>query len=245
MLTYYGRSLYNALSYLYPHHTWLPWKFRHLPRDWSSDLDNQRSYLEWARGELKLSNLAGWYSVKASVFRKVCGRSIIGPKYNDSLRNMLYSVYSEHPWEDSKFVHLNKPRKAWGDVTVRRRIFETAMKNLSLASPRELASVKVSEFIRASGAQSLIYNRYNGSLEAAISDTYPELGIPPPKARQKRGYARRDPDAVARIFAFLKDDEMQRNWLVALSEKLNLEKISQLSSHSSQDFLAYGGALKR
>ncbi len=50
---YYGNSLCQALSVVYPEYNWQFWKFGKVPGGFWSNESNVKQYLEWLRGELK------------------------------------------------------------------------------------------------------------------------------------------------------------------------------------------------
>jgi hypothetical protein len=58
---------YPMLSALYPDYTWLPWKFIQSPKNYWSDISNQRMFLDWAGKQLGLNELNNWYGVHVKV----------------------------------------------------------------------------------------------------------------------------------------------------------------------------------
>eukprot|EP01027_Heterolobosea_sp_BB2_P007022 GEZU01010507.1.p2 GENE.GEZU01010507.1~~GEZU01010507.1.p2 ORF type:complete len:164 (-),score=41.19 GEZU01010507.1:491-982(-) len=50
LLREYGNSLQRVLSAVYPHHPWLPWRFKHVRT--FGDPSNQKLFMEWAGEQL-------------------------------------------------------------------------------------------------------------------------------------------------------------------------------------------------
>ena len=48
---YYGGSLYNALSDLYPDQRWLPWRFACVPHNFWKNKEHRRQYFDWIRSK--------------------------------------------------------------------------------------------------------------------------------------------------------------------------------------------------
>eukprot|EP01122_Echinamoeba_exundans_P016050 TRINITY_DN8020_c0_g1_i1.p1 TRINITY_DN8020_c0_g1~~TRINITY_DN8020_c0_g1_i1.p1 ORF type:complete len:456 (-),score=51.34 TRINITY_DN8020_c0_g1_i1:344-1711(-) len=240
LLTHYGRSLYTALSQIYPEHEWKPWMFHKLPKEWASKIENQRLYLDWTAHQLGFSNLDGWYSVSRDQFTKRFGRGILGQIYNDSIHKMLLTVYPEHPWVSSRFQRLSAARTSWKDPEVRKRTFQIALDKLSLKTIEDLASVKVADFVRATGAATLIYGRYKGSLLLALQDTYPDITFPnlidTSQSKSRRVYKRRDPTEESKRVSLLKDTAKQRLWLENLMKDRQIKSLPDLAEISSQEF---------
>jgi hypothetical protein len=68
LLTKFGNSPSLLLSTVYPEYDWLPWKFYKGPKNFWTDLKNQRKFLDWAGKQLNVKDFSDWYSVTHKVF---------------------------------------------------------------------------------------------------------------------------------------------------------------------------------
>ncbi len=56
------------LSTLYPEFDWLPWKWNFgCPKNFWSDLKNQRKCLDWGEKELGIKEKSDWYKISVKV----------------------------------------------------------------------------------------------------------------------------------------------------------------------------------
>jgi hypothetical protein len=67
LLYFYSNSLIKLLTATFPNYEWLPWKFQSSPRDFWTDVNNQRKFMEWAAKELKIKEMSDWYQVTLKV----------------------------------------------------------------------------------------------------------------------------------------------------------------------------------
>ncbi len=63
----YNGSLYYLLCMVYPEYEWLPWKFHFVPKEFWTDMKNQRNFLDWAGKQLNYINKEDWYKITVSV----------------------------------------------------------------------------------------------------------------------------------------------------------------------------------
>ena len=62
MLQLHNSSLAHLLSVVYPDYNWLPWKFSATPKNYWSEPENQRKFIEWAGKQLKIKDMSDWYT---------------------------------------------------------------------------------------------------------------------------------------------------------------------------------------
>jgi hypothetical protein len=60
---HYQDSVSNAVMQTFPHHAWLPWKFKLTPRGYWNSIENQRKFVDWFAAEHGIKNVTDWYSV--------------------------------------------------------------------------------------------------------------------------------------------------------------------------------------
>jgi len=65
------------VSTAFPQHSWLPWKFGHVPPNFWQNDDNCRTYLTWLSKELKFTSTEDWYNVTKFTFLKSFGTNIM------------------------------------------------------------------------------------------------------------------------------------------------------------------------
>ena len=64
---YYNNSFHKLLAKLFPEYDWLPWKFNNCTRNFWSDMNNQKKFMEWAGKELGIKEMSDWYKVSTNV----------------------------------------------------------------------------------------------------------------------------------------------------------------------------------
>ena len=107
--TYYGGSLFFALSSLYPQHNWEFWRFDKIPQHvWQSDLSLLRQLVENKLApKLNVEHIDDWLNVSTSSFIKAGGRAII--EHYGGIQNVLRLIYPEYPWD--QMAHLKTPSR--------------------------------------------------------------------------------------------------------------------------------------
>jgi hypothetical protein len=95
----YGSSLIKALQTIYPEHTWLPWRFSHVPRGFWNDLANRRAFMKWlSHEELKFGDdLSKWYTFDFARLKDF-GAVTLLRQYSNSPLKLLKSIYPSHSW---------------------------------------------------------------------------------------------------------------------------------------------------
>ena len=69
----YSGNLLTALQDAYPHHTWMPWKFKNVPRGYWSNHDNVVTYMTWLSQTLGHTSKHDWYKVTRQMIEKNYG----------------------------------------------------------------------------------------------------------------------------------------------------------------------------
>jgi hypothetical protein len=104
---YYGGSLANTLSSIYPQHSWYPWKFQRVEYRFWENKDNQKRFIHWLSKELQIFHLEDWYRVSLKDIQRVAPTTLF--IYQKGLATVLSDLYPQHPWElaklSSQYVH--------------------------------------------------------------------------------------------------------------------------------------------
>ena len=57
-------SLQHALKSIYPNYEWIPWKFSVTPKNYWSNIENQRKYFDWLSNKMNIKSNEDWYNIK-------------------------------------------------------------------------------------------------------------------------------------------------------------------------------------
>lgn len=101
LLRHYKKSLFKALTSVYPEYNWKQWRFwthSPLPKGYWEKEENIKSALDDVYDELKMSNLLEFQHVPFSYFRKI-GLLHLLEKYG-GLYPLLYQYYPNIKWPD-------------------------------------------------------------------------------------------------------------------------------------------------
>eukprot|EP01114_Cavostelium_apophysatum_P014087 TRINITY_DN3560_c0_g1_i1.p1 TRINITY_DN3560_c0_g1~~TRINITY_DN3560_c0_g1_i1.p1 ORF type:complete len:697 (-),score=96.12 TRINITY_DN3560_c0_g1_i1:32-2122(-) len=100
LLSHFQRSPGRAITSVYPDYKWNPAKFRTLntrPRNFWSDLSNQRNFFDSLQEQLSISHWRQWFNITAEDVRKNGGAGVLD-QHRNSLIDALSSIYPEHDW---------------------------------------------------------------------------------------------------------------------------------------------------
>ena len=98
-LSKYRGSLRRGLEDIYPHHSWIPWKFRQVPIGYWEKAKNIQDYVRWLTNELEIKKLADWYRIALKSLEKV---TQITPFRTKGIVSMLQGAYPNHNWDVDK-----------------------------------------------------------------------------------------------------------------------------------------------
>jgi hypothetical protein len=162
----FADSIYNTLQTLYSEFTWHPWLFKHAPRKFWRNQNNQRKYFEWLEEELGIENKEQWYTVKESEVMERGGSSLF-ILYHRSLPAALLSVFPEYGFLPWKFSHI--PARFWTDIKNQRRYFDWIADEHGIETQRDWYNLKLEDF----QCESLM-QQYDYSFIKALPSIYPE-----------------------------------------------------------------------
>lgn len=142
-------------------------------RSWPLPPDYRRRFI--TRLGLKLGvqddDLSGWYRVTKSEFRRVGGTTALA-YFENSLPALLKGIFSEHPWDDSKF-RVSKTRSQRSFDNHRKRVIEIGAKlGISPTNLSDWYRVSYTDFVRLGGSSILPY--YNSSISTILTSLFPE-----------------------------------------------------------------------
>jgi hypothetical protein len=174
-------SLEGLLRVTYPDHPWQPWRFPYVPHGYWEQLENQRSFLDWAIDQLsqekvdpkdESKKLALWYGVEKLAVKNLGGTRLMNI-YGDSLERTLGSVYPAHEFLPWKFRSAS--RLCWTDRANHRRFFEHLASDLgwSTASPEPWYQIS-SEIVAEHDGSSLLQRYYGNSVTHATMEVFKE-----------------------------------------------------------------------
>lgn len=97
---FYGGSLPKALNDMYPHHTWLPWRFSATSRGFWNSIDNRKQFLLWVSQQLSLdkTDLSAWFNVSKQQLDHLGGSGLL-EIYGNSLLSLLKATFPEQDWD--------------------------------------------------------------------------------------------------------------------------------------------------
>jgi hypothetical protein len=74
MKRHYNQSIMRALQDVFPHHTWLPWKFAKVPAGYWETKAHKVQFVHWLEQQLKIHNLTDWYAVPTRTVNEYGGK---------------------------------------------------------------------------------------------------------------------------------------------------------------------------
>jgi hypothetical protein len=147
-------NMSDAISDAYPEHQWYPWRFAMVPKGYWDTKENQRKFFDYAMKELRLKTMEDWEQVTEIELILLGGGSMLMHKHNNSVKNAIQYVYSEHEW------YPRRPRDPTFSKTERkaeeRAWLEWAAKKLGLLTLDDWYRVTVQEFKDLGGRLSLV-----------------------------------------------------------------------------------------
>jgi hypothetical protein len=100
---YYNNSLQAALKDLYPEHTWYPWQFKTVHRNFWTSIENQRAFLEHVAQQMGIQDMEGWYDVTQLDLQARHGSGLLA-YYKGNVAEAVMKVFPTHSWDPLLFV---------------------------------------------------------------------------------------------------------------------------------------------
>jgi hypothetical protein len=71
LLSIYNDSPPLLITSVFPEYNLLPWKFATIPRNFWSNVANQRKFFDWASEQLGIKEHTDWYKIRIKVDNKM------------------------------------------------------------------------------------------------------------------------------------------------------------------------------
>lgn len=139
LISFYGHSLFKALSSIYTTYDWKAWRFKYnsVPDGFWKNYSNQIAFMEDMGKKLGVnypmnfeSNWKEWYNVKKSDITENGGGGLLS-LYNNSPSKLVMTIYSQYPWNPSEFQVA--PNGHWKSVANQRTFFDNLAKTIGIS----------------------------------------------------------------------------------------------------------------
>jgi hypothetical protein len=159
----------RGLQCAYSDHKWLLWKFKQpIPAVFWDTEANCRDFLESLGQELGFKTMEDWYNVKADDIRSYSGYGLL-LKYNNSVVNVLKSVFAEHDWIVWNFSMV--PHQYWDSFKNHVEFFTRLSKKLGFTTLDDWYGISSNQICKNGGVTLL--ERYKGSPLKALEAVFP------------------------------------------------------------------------
>eukprot|EP01114_Cavostelium_apophysatum_P017721 TRINITY_DN5331_c0_g1_i3.p1 TRINITY_DN5331_c0_g1~~TRINITY_DN5331_c0_g1_i3.p1 ORF type:complete len:845 (-),score=169.37 TRINITY_DN5331_c0_g1_i3:2211-4745(-) len=165
LLNHYEGSLIRCLRTAFPSEKWNPLDFSHVPSNYWSDIEHQRTFLNKLAETLKLSSRSDWAFVTAAAVQKNGGSGLLD-FYGGSLLRCLQAVFPNENWKQKKL-----PNNYWDDLNRQLEHLEDYAKKNDISDWFLWTAVSKADFLRKGGSQQLIAK--HGSLLQVLRAVYP------------------------------------------------------------------------
>jgi hypothetical protein len=105
VINHYKSSLYKMLQSLYPSYNWKADKFVNKPKNYWTDINHQKEFMDKIATDLSVTSVSDWYSVQTTAVITKGGTPLLN-KYGRSLQKVLEAVYPEHTWDALNFTRF-------------------------------------------------------------------------------------------------------------------------------------------
>jgi hypothetical protein len=167
---FYNNSPQQALADVYPHHKWLPWKFKLTRRVWEN-VSNRNQFLQWAADELGVTKMEDWYQVSVPQISSLDGGSSLVAYFGGSLPSAIMVTMSHHTW--LPWLFNPAPRALFENADQRRRYMEWLGKQLGFSRMEDWYTITKVHFEKNKGA-SLLAHSFGNSARRAAMETFPD-----------------------------------------------------------------------
>eukprot|EP01114_Cavostelium_apophysatum_P005030 TRINITY_DN1558_c0_g1_i1.p1 TRINITY_DN1558_c0_g1~~TRINITY_DN1558_c0_g1_i1.p1 ORF type:complete len:545 (+),score=133.12 TRINITY_DN1558_c0_g1_i1:262-1896(+) len=216
--TYYNGSYPDALSKIYPEHSW------------QKDLFNVRRYFrdkreafDYIASKLGYTKWEDWYEVRKSDIVNHGGSGILD-EHGSSISKTLMAVYPEHNWLLHRFRHV--PAGYWKDVKNQRDCMEYIGEKLGVKVLEDWYQISGGN-IRDLGGSGLLAV-YNGNYVSAITSIFKEHDWQIEK--------------FAHIENYWSSKATQRAFFDRIAKKMNLTKWEDWYGVTQQQLQQHGGS---
>jgi len=168
---YYRDSLADALRSVYPHHSWCPWRFSHVPRNTWKHTWSQRLFFDELSLKLSIRSPEDWYLAKVQDLES-SGASGILQRYRHSLLMTLRVLYPEISWQAWRFARVSNGH--WEHLEHQRQCLEwSAERFFNVQCPEDWYRVRMQDLKLIRGASEVL-RHYRGSITNTLQSVYGE-----------------------------------------------------------------------
>lgn len=169
VLQNHGGSLIRSIQYAFPEYTWHPWLFETCPRNFWTQMENKKMYLEWLGAKFGIDIQQQWYQVRAVDISRNGGYALLW-QYNDSMKKLFSDVYPEFTWHS--WLFSNAPDDFWLLQENRREYLDWISEEIGISKKEQWYDVTPSVFTQRGGLKLL--QMYKNSISLMLKDNYPE-----------------------------------------------------------------------
>jgi hypothetical protein len=137
ILRHYNGSMVAMLLQIYPNFLWKPWRFASgVPIGFWDDFEQHSKYLEWLGTHINITHMEQWYQVTAKQISDNGGYTLMS-KYNNSVLQLVSTVFPDHVWLPWKFAS-NVPDRFWDMTGNLRWYFDWLIQEKKLSGPQDI-----------------------------------------------------------------------------------------------------------
>jgi len=153
----------------FPEHDWKPWMFKNTFRGIWSSKENQRKYMKWLGGVLKIQKMDDWYGVSQESFKSNDGGRLLA-LHGNSPSELVISSFPEHDWKPWMFRAA--PQGFWTKKENQRKYMEWLGGVLNFNDLDDWYAISVESFISNKGIG--LISLYRGSPSEVVISVFSE-----------------------------------------------------------------------
>ena len=158
-----------------PGYDWKPWLFGGAPNGYWKDRAHRTTYLDWLGRQLGIQKTEDWYNVTGADFFNHHGGGLLNNEFKGCVQSILCDYLPDYHWRAWLFHSV--PQSFWQRVGNRQNYVLWLGQRLGFCKPDDWSRLKREDFCRNGGA-GLFVGYYNGSIQRAIAELFPELQTP-------------------------------------------------------------------
>jgi hypothetical protein len=170
LLHKYQQSPSKFVQSLFSDYKWLPWKFDSSQTEgfWNQQ-KNQKQFMNWLGNELGFKQMDDWYQITGKIIEENGGVGLL-QKYNNSLIEVIESIYPNYKWLPWKFDQMI--RGYWNQMENQTEFMNWLGKELGFKTLDDWYKVSHKD-IQEKGGEGLL-NKYGRSTFNLLSSIYPQ-----------------------------------------------------------------------
>eukprot|EP01125_Pyxidicula_operculata_P014080 TRINITY_DN466_c4_g1_i2.p1 TRINITY_DN466_c4_g1~~TRINITY_DN466_c4_g1_i2.p1 ORF type:complete len:346 (-),score=57.62 TRINITY_DN466_c4_g1_i2:30-1067(-) len=228
LLIKYNNSPIEILERFLPGDPWVPWKFKHVPRNYWSSKDNQLYYMEWLRKELDVSPEIFWNIVTGTSLQTNHGGGLL--QYYGGSFTKLRQVLSPENDESLKYpwITMRAPKDFWKSKDNRLLYINWLKEKLGITTTQDWGKkITRKSLLNNYGGGILFY--YGNSTKKLKMELLPDVKLSDWKYKSKKVWSDDDDGTMVDLF------------VTAMCEKFNIRRLSDWYNISHIDFINNDG----